>query len=70
MRLPGRTIASPSVSHQSLQLRDRSTVAEACNEVSLTGDEVIDSVPQRFDLSVLDVLQLLLDGSDVSARKA
>ena len=44
-------------------------IAEARNEVSLTGDELIDSVPQRFDLSDPDVVQLLLDGSDVSVEE-
>ena len=41
-------------------------IVEARNEVSLTGNELIDSVPQRFDLSDLDVVGLLLDGSDVA----
>ena len=36
-------------------------IAEASNEVWLTGDELIDSVPQRFDLSDPDMVQLLLD---------
>ena len=44
-------------------------IAEARNEVSLTADELIDSVPQRFDLSDPDVVQLLLDGSDVSVEE-
>lgn len=44
-------------------------IAEARNEVSLTGDELIDAVPQRFDLSDPDVVQLLLDGSDVSVEE-
>ena len=44
-------------------------IAEARNEVSLTGEELIDSVPQRFDLSDPDVVQLLLDGSDVAVEE-
>ena len=43
-------------------------IAEARNGVSLTGDEPIDSVPQRFDLSDPDVVQLLLDGSKAAMR--
>ena len=44
-------------------------IAEARNEVSLTGDELIDAVPARFDLTDPDVVELLLDGSDVDATK-
>ena len=44
-------------------------IAEARNEVSLTGDELIDSVPQRFDLPDPDVVELLLDGSDVAVEE-
>ena len=44
-------------------------IAEARNEVSLTGAELIDSVPQRFDLSDPDVVELLLDGSDVAVEQ-
>ena len=44
-------------------------IAEARNEVSLTGDELIDSVPKRFDLSDPDVVELLLDGSDVAVEQ-
>ena len=36
-------------------------IAEARNEALLTGVELIDSVPQRFDLSDSDLVQLLLD---------
>ena len=43
-------------------------IAEARNEVSLTGNELIDSVPQRFDLTDPDVVELLLDGSDVEVE--
>ena len=44
-------------------------IAEARNEVSLSGDELIDSVPQRFDLSDPDVVESLLDGSDVAVEE-
>lgn len=42
-------------------------IAEARNEVALSGDELIDAVPQRFDLSDPDVLEALLNGCDVEA---
>ena len=41
-------------------------IAEARNEVSLTGDELIDSLPQRFDLSNSEIVDLLFEGSDVA----
>ena len=44
-------------------------IAEARNEVSLTGDELIDSVPQWYDLSDPDVVELLLEGSDVAVKE-
>jgi len=44
-------------------------IAEARNEVSLTGNELIDSVPQRFDLSNSEIVDLLLDGSDVAVEE-
>ena len=34
-------------------------IAEARNEVSLTGDELIDAVPARFDLSFTRLLTLI-----------
>ena len=40
-------------------------IAEARNEVSLTGDELIDLVPQRFDLSDPEIVEPLLTGCDV-----
>ena len=44
-------------------------IAEARNEVSLTGDELIDSVSQWYDLSDPDVVELLLEGSDVAVKE-
>ena len=44
-------------------------IAEARNEVLLTEDELIDAVPQRFDLSDPDVVELLLTGSDVDVAE-
>ena len=44
-------------------------IAEARNEVSLTGDELIDSIPQWYDLSDPDVVELLLEGSDVAVEQ-
>ena len=44
-------------------------IARACNELSLTGDELIDSIPQRFDLSDPNVVEVLLDGSDVAVEE-
>ena len=44
-------------------------IAEARNEVSLTGDELIDSVPQWYDLSDPDDVELLLEGSDVAVKE-
>ena len=43
-------------------------IAEARNEVSLTGDELIDAVPDRFDLSDPEVVEALLAGCDVEAE--
>ena len=40
-------------------------IAEARNELSLTGDELIDLVPQRFDLSDPEIVEMLLSGCDV-----
>ena len=37
--------------------------------MSLTEDELIDAVPQRFDLSDPDVVELLLTGSDVDVAE-
>ena len=44
-------------------------IAEARNEVSLTGDELIDAVPQRFDLSDPEVIDALLTGCDVEVEE-
>ena len=44
-------------------------IAEARNEVSLTGDELIDAVPARFDLSDPEVVELLLTGCDVEIEE-
>ena len=44
-------------------------IAEARNEVSLTGDELIDAVPDRFDLSDPEVVELLLTGCDVAVEE-
>ena len=44
-------------------------IAEARNEVLLTADELIDAMPQRFDLSDPDVVELLLTGSDVEVAE-
>ena len=44
-------------------------IAEARNEVSLTGDELIDAVPARFDLSDPEVVELLLTGCDVEVEE-
>jgi len=44
-------------------------IAEARNEVSLSGDELIDAVPARFDLSDPEVVELLLNGCDVEVEE-
>ena len=44
-------------------------IAEARNEVSLTSDELIDAVPQRFDLSDPKVVDLLLTGCDFEVEE-
>ena len=44
-------------------------IAEARNEVSLTGDELIDAVPDRFDLSDPEVVEALLIGCDVEVEE-
>ena len=45
-------------------------IAEARNEVSLTADELIDAVPQRFDLfSDPDVVEALLRGCDAEVEE-
>ena len=44
-------------------------IAEARNEVSLTGDELIDAVPDRFDLSDQEVVEALLTGCDVAVEE-
>ena len=44
-------------------------IAEARNEVSLTGDELIDAVPARFDLSDPEVVDALLTGCDVEVEE-
>ena len=44
-------------------------IAEARNEVSLTGDELIDAVPARFDLSDPEVVEALLTGCDVEVEE-
>ena len=45
-------------------------IAEARNEVSLTGDELIDSLPQRFDLSNSVTVHLLFEGcADVAVEE-
>ena len=44
-------------------------IAEARNEVSLSNDELIDAVPQRFDLSDPDVVEALLTGCDVEVEE-
>ena len=44
-------------------------IAKARNEVSFTGEELIDSIPQRFDLSDPDVVELLLYGADVAVEQ-
>ncbi|QNJ29515.1 hypothetical protein [Synechococcus sp. A15-24] len=44
-------------------------IAEARNEVSLTGDELIDFVPQRFDLSDPEIVETLLTGCDVEVEE-
>ena len=44
-------------------------IAEARNEVSLRGDELIDAVPARFDLSDPEVVELLLTGCDVEVEE-
>ncbi len=41
-------------------------IAEARNEVLLTGEELIDSLPQRFDLKEFEIVDLLLEGSGVA----
>ena len=46
--------------------QDRSTHRSSRNEVSLTGDELIDSLPQRFDLSGSEIVDLLFEGCDVA----
>ena len=43
--------------------------AETRSQVSLTGDELIDAVPQRVDLSDPEVVELLLTGCDVEAEE-
>ncbi|WP_067094019.1 tyrosine-type recombinase/integrase [Synechococcus sp. MIT S9508] len=44
-------------------------IAEARNEVSLTGDELIDAVPDRCDLSDPEVVEALLTGCDVEVEE-
>ena len=44
-------------------------IAEARNEVLSTGDELIDAVPARFDLSDPEVVELLLTGCDVEVEE-
>ena len=44
-------------------------IAEARNEVSLTADELIDTVPRRFDLSDPEVVEALLAGCDVQIEE-
>lgn len=44
-------------------------IAEARNEVLLTGDELIDAVPQRFDLSDPEIVEALLTGCDVEVAE-
>ena len=44
-------------------------IAEARNELSLTGDELIDLVPQRFDLSDPEIVEMLLSGCDVEVEE-
>ena len=43
-------------------------IAEARNEVSLTGEELIDSLPKRFDLQNFEIVDLLLEGSEVAVE--
>lgn len=43
-------------------------IAEARNEVSLTADELIDTVPRRFDLSDPQAVEALLAGCDVQVE--
>ena len=45
-------------------------IAEARNELSLTGDELIDLVPQRFDLSDPEIVEMLLSGCDVEVEES
>ena len=44
-------------------------IAEARNEVSLVGEELIDALPQRFDLKNFEIVDLLLQGSDVAVEE-
>ena len=44
-------------------------IAEARNEVLLTGEELIDSLPQRFDLKDFEIIDLLLEGSGVAVEE-
>ena len=44
-------------------------IAEARNEVLLTGEELIDSLPQRFDLKDFEIVDLLLEGSGVAVEE-
>ena len=44
-------------------------IAEARNEVSLSEDELIDAVSQRFDLSDPEVVELLLNGAHVGVEE-
>ena len=44
-------------------------IAEARNEVLLTGEELIDSLPQRFDLKNFEIVDLLLEGSGVAVEE-
>ena len=44
-------------------------IAEARNEVSLTAEELIDTVPRRFDLSDPEVVEALLAGCDVQIEE-
>jgi len=44
-------------------------IAEARNEVSLTADELIDTVPRRFDLSDPEAVEALLAGCDVEVEE-
>ena len=44
-------------------------IADALNKVALTGEELIDSLPQRIDLKNFEIVDLLLEGSDVAVEE-